>query len=89
MITSDEIVWNYYWFPAKNIICMSSGISFLVLIGLRGVQPYAPLRVMRQLARFQDILPNDDMSRFTYDTPPGFAFNSDDIMKIWYGSILF
>ena len=47
VITSDEIVWNYYWFPAKDIICMSSGISFLVLIGLRGVQPYAPLRVMR------------------------------------------
>ena len=41
VITSDEIVWNYYWFPAKDIICMSSGISFLVLIGLRGVQPYA------------------------------------------------
>ena len=68
---------------------MSSGISFFVLIGIRGVQPYALLRVMRQLARVQEIPPNDDMSRFAHDTPPGFAFNSDDIMKIWYGSILF
>ena len=48
VITSDKIVWNYYWFPAKDIICMSSGMSFLVLIGLRGVQPYAPLWVVRQ-----------------------------------------
>ena len=29
------------------------------------------------------------MSRFAYDTPPGFAFNSEEIMKIWYGSIIF
>ncbi|KAH0661611.1 hypothetical protein KY284_026542 [Solanum tuberosum] len=82
MITSDEIVWNYYWFPAKDVICMSSGISFLVLIGFRGVQPYAPLRVMRQLARVQEIPPNDNMSRFVFDTPPGFAFDSTDILKI-------
>ena len=72
MITSDEIVWNYYWFPDKYIICVSSGILFLVLIGRRGVQPYAPLRVIRQLAKVQEIPPNNDMSRFAYDTPPGF-----------------
>ena len=88
VITSNEIVWNYYWFPAKDIICMSSGMSFLVLIGLRGVQPYAPFRVMRQLARIQEIPPNNDMSRFAYDTPPGFVFNSEEIMKILYGSII-
>ena len=89
VIISDEIVWNYYWFPDKYIICVSSGILFLVLIGRRGVQPYAPLRVMRQLARVQEIPPNDDMSRFAYDTPPVFVFNSEEIMKIWYGSIIF
>ncbi|KAH0655159.1 hypothetical protein KY285_030041 [Solanum tuberosum] len=67
---------------------MSSGISFLVLIGLRDVQPHSPLRVMRQLARVQEIPPNDDMSRFVFDTPPGFAFNNTDILKIWFGSII-
>ncbi|KAH0669897.1 hypothetical protein KY285_024037 [Solanum tuberosum] len=56
--------------PAKDVICMSNGISFLVLIGLRGIQPYAPLWVMCQLARVQEIPPNDDMSRFVFDTPP-------------------
>ena len=29
------------------------------------------------------------MSRFAYDTPPVFVFNSEEIMKIWYGSIIF
>jgi len=67
---------------------MSTSISSLVLIGLRGVQPYAPLQVIRELARVQKAPPNDDMSRFVFDTPPGFAFDSQDILKIWFGSII-
>ncbi|KAH0635946.1 hypothetical protein KY289_035861 [Solanum tuberosum] len=67
---------------------MSTGISFLLLIGLRGVQPNAPLRVMRQLARVQEVPPNDDMSRFVFKIPPGFAFNCEDILKILFGSII-
>ncbi|KAH0765459.1 hypothetical protein KY285_001330 [Solanum tuberosum] len=67
---------------------MSTGILFLVLIGFRGVQPYAPLRVIRQLARVQEVPPNDDMSRFVFDTPPSFAFDSQDILKIWFGNII-
>ncbi|KAH0685499.1 hypothetical protein KY290_016977 [Solanum tuberosum] len=54
----------------------------------RGVQPYAPLQVMRQLARVQEIPPNDDMGRFVFDTPPGFAFDSTDILKIWFENII-
>ncbi|KAH0641369.1 hypothetical protein KY285_037955 [Solanum tuberosum] len=58
VITFDEIVWNYYWFPAKD------------------------------LARVQEATPNDDMSRFVFETPPDFAFNSEDILKILFGSII-
>ena len=68
---------------------MSSGILFLVLIGIRGVQPHAPLRVMRQLARVQEIPPNDDISRFLNDTPLGFVFSSENILKFCYDSITF
>ncbi|KAH0698052.1 hypothetical protein KY290_013757 [Solanum tuberosum] len=70
-------------FP-KGILACEEKLS----IGLRGVQPYAPLRVMHQLARVQEILANDDMSRFVFDTPPDFAFDSTDILKIWFGSII-
>ncbi|KAH0729598.1 hypothetical protein KY289_000786 [Solanum tuberosum] len=68
---------------------MSIDISFLVLIALRGVQPYSPLQVMCQLDKVQEVIPpNDDMSRFVFDTPLGFAFDSQDILKIWFGSII-
>ncbi|KAH0635949.1 hypothetical protein KY289_035864 [Solanum tuberosum] len=43
---------------------------------------------MRQLARVQEATPNDDMSRFVFETPPDFAFNSEDILKILFGSII-
>ncbi|KAH0679216.1 hypothetical protein KY284_020301 [Solanum tuberosum] len=68
---------------------MSTRISFLMLIGFRGFQPYAPRRVMHQLARVKEVPPNDDMSRFVFDTSPGFTFDSNDILKIWFGSIIF
>ena len=44
---------------------------------------------MHQPARIQEIPPNDNISRFAYDTPPSFAFNSEKIIMIWYGSIIF
>ena len=67
---------------------MSSYHPFLVLIGFRGVQPYVPLRVMRQLGRLQEIPRGKNMGEFMYDTPPGFLFDSDEILKFWYGSII-
>ncbi|KAH0764845.1 hypothetical protein KY285_000716 [Solanum tuberosum] len=58
-----------YFEGSKDVICMSINISFLVLIALRGVQPYAPLWVMCQLDKVQEVVPpNDDMSRL-YLTP--------------------
>ena len=46
-LTADKIVWNYHWFPSAEIYMATFG-SFIVLMGLRGVQPYMPLRVRRQ-----------------------------------------
>ncbi|KAG5610617.1 hypothetical protein H5410_021898 [Solanum commersonii] len=77
-----------YWFPAKDVIWMSTGILSFVLIGLRDVQPYAPLRVIRELDKVQEVPPNDDMSRFIIDTPSDFDFDSKDILNIWFGNII-
>ncbi|KAG5610303.1 hypothetical protein H5410_021584 [Solanum commersonii] len=54
----------------------------------RRPQPYASCRMMCQLARVKEVPPNDDMSRFVFDTPSGFTFDSSDILKIWFGSII-
>ncbi|OIT37303.1 hypothetical protein A4A49_51354 [Nicotiana attenuata] len=43
-LSAKWITWNYDWFSSKEIICESAYHSYLVLIGLDGVQPYAPLR---------------------------------------------
>ena len=54
---------------------MSTFRSFIVLMGLRGVKPYMPLRVMRQLGRRQFI-------------PPKIPLRQLEIFKIWGGCIL-
>lgn len=58
----------------------------MVLIGLDGVQPYAPLRVMRQFARLQEVPPTRDMSKFCYDFGKDQPHDEEEIMKIWYAS---
>ena len=39
-LTASKITWNYHWFPASEVIVMSSYCPFFVLTGLRGFQPY-------------------------------------------------
>ncbi|KAK4713553.1 hypothetical protein R3W88_019460 [Solanum pinnatisectum] len=40
---------------------------FIELIGLKGVQPYAPLRVLRQFGRTQVVPLQSDMEKFKYE----------------------
>ena len=67
---------------------MSTFRSFIVLMGLRGVQPYMPLRVMRQLGRRQFLPPNKDMHEFMYEFHPKVPLRQSEIFKIWEGCIL-
>ena len=62
---------------------MSTFRSFIVLMGLRGVQPYMPLRVMRQLGRRQFIPPNEDMREFMYEFHPNIPLRQSEIFMIW------
>ena len=55
-LAASKITWNFQWFPASELIVMSSYCPLFVLTGLRGFQPYTPLRVLRQLGQKQ-ILP--------------------------------
>ncbi|XP_070045005.1 uncharacterized protein [Nicotiana tomentosiformis] len=48
-LTATEITWNYHWFSPKEVKYRSYHHSFLM--GLRGFQPYVPMRALRQLGR--------------------------------------
>ena len=67
---------------------MSTFRSFIVLKGLRGIQTYMPLRVMRQLGRRQLIPPNEDMREFMYEFHTKIPLSQSEIFKIWGGCIL-
>ena len=52
-------------------------------MGLRGVQPYMPLRVMRQLEKRQFLPPNKDKGEFMYEFHPEIPLRKSEIFKIW------
>ncbi|XP_075080069.1 uncharacterized protein LOC142165403 [Nicotiana tabacum] len=65
-LTATEIIWNYHWFSPKEVIYKSYHHSFLILMGLRGFQPYVPMRALRQLGRKQVVPIVEHMQRFTW-----------------------
>ncbi|KAH0647861.1 hypothetical protein KY290_033848 [Solanum tuberosum] len=66
-LTASDITWNYHWFPASEVIVMSSYRPFFVLTGLRGFQPYIPLRVLRQLGQKQILPRAEDTQSFLWE----------------------
>lgn len=46
-LIEDQVQWMFKWFPTDEFIIMSRDVPHLVLIGLKGIYPYAPLKVMR------------------------------------------
>ena len=62
-----EIQWKYYWLKPRRAIIRGNELYFIELIGLNGVQPYAPLRVLRQFGQIQIIPLRSHMSHYGYD----------------------
>ncbi|XP_049399849.1 uncharacterized protein LOC125863921 [Solanum stenotomum] len=53
-VMGDTIQWKFSW-VTELAFARTRYFFFIELIGLRGIQPYAPLRVMRQFGVIQDI----------------------------------
>ena len=51
----------------RRAIIRGNELYFIELIGLNGVQPYAPLRVLRQFGQIQMIPLRSHMSHYGYD----------------------
>jgi len=66
-LTDEQVHWMFEWFPSSEFIIRSKGTTHLVLIGLRGIYPYAPIRVMRQAGRKQVIPRVSNMVQYKAD----------------------
>ena len=65
--SSVEIQWKYYLLKPQRAIIRRNELYIIELIGLNGVQPYAPLRVLRQFGQIQMIPLRSHMSHYGYD----------------------
>ncbi|KAH0773667.1 hypothetical protein KY290_010804 [Solanum tuberosum] len=83
-LTASDITWNYHWFPASEVIVISSYRPFFVLTGLRGFQPYIPLRVLCQLGQRQILPRAEDTHSFVWEVLS--EDRESEAQKIWGGS---
>lgn len=50
-----QIQWRYSWLTAPTALIWSRELYYMELIGLKGLQPYAPIRVFHQFGQTQVI----------------------------------
>ena len=67
---------------------MSSVRPFLLLMCIRGVQPYVPLRVLRQLGRRQVLPITEDMKDFVFEVELEVLLPEGLAQKIWDGCLV-
>ncbi|KAH0709131.1 hypothetical protein KY284_010558 [Solanum tuberosum] len=87
-LTKDKITWNYPWFPWVEVIHMSSVRPILLLMGIRAMQPYVPLRVLRRLGRRQVLPITEDMKDFVSEVGPEVPLPEGLAQKIWDGCLV-
>lgn len=82
-LNDDSMQWMFSWFPSEVLVFRTKIVPFLVLIGLRGLQPYAPLRVLRQSGRKQNIPLVADMSHYCVDYKEGKIPFAKEVIRMW------
>nr|XP_016461126.1 PREDICTED: uncharacterized protein LOC107784496 [Nicotiana tabacum] len=73
-LTADKIEWAFGWLPVTEVVYMSAEVCYLLLMGIRSIQPYAPHRVLRQLGRFQTVPHDEDLSKHVIELGPKAVF---------------
>ncbi|KAH0669825.1 hypothetical protein KY285_023971 [Solanum tuberosum] len=66
-LKSCRIQWKLYWLSTPHAIVRGDDHYFIKLIGLKCVQPYTPLQVLRQFGRTQVIPLRSDLEQFKYE----------------------
>ncbi|XP_070040407.1 uncharacterized protein [Nicotiana tomentosiformis] len=83
-LNSNRIEWTFGWLQVDEVIYMSAGVCFLLLMGLRSIQPYAPHRVLRQLGRYQKFPYDKDLSPQVIELCPKAIFPEERVRQIWH-----
>ncbi|XP_070015859.1 uncharacterized protein [Nicotiana sylvestris] len=84
-LTTSQIEWTLGWLPVREVIHMSTLNSYLLLLGLRSIHPYAPQRVLRQLGRYQVVPDDEDLSMQVIELHPESTLPEALIQQIWNG----
>ncbi|KAH0679329.1 hypothetical protein KY284_020414 [Solanum tuberosum] len=66
-IRDGNVQWMFQDFMLEKIVVQGAKCPFLILPGIRGVQPYNPSRVMRQFCRKQILPFKGDTSHYIFD----------------------
>ncbi|KAH0781491.1 hypothetical protein KY290_001089 [Solanum tuberosum] len=66
-LESYRIQWKLHWLSTPHAIVRGDDRYFIEPIGLKGVQPYIPLRVLRQFGQTQVIPLRSDMEHCKYE----------------------
>ncbi|XP_075089082.1 uncharacterized protein LOC142170717 [Nicotiana tabacum] len=82
-LTADKIEWTFGWLPITEALYTSAKVCYILLMGIRSIQPYAPFRVLRQLGRFQTVPNDEDLSKYAMELGPKVAFPEGKIRHIW------
>lgn len=67
------------WLPVNEVIYMSADVCFLLLMGLRSIQPYAPHWVLCQLGRHQIVPHDENLSAQVIELRPRDAFQEEKV----------
>nr|XP_016492596.1 PREDICTED: uncharacterized protein LOC107812077 [Nicotiana tabacum] len=82
-LNDTTIQWMFSWYPSENFVIRGKMLPYLVLIGIRRLQPYAPLGVMRQAGRMQVILQVDNMDHYRIDYDNDKIPFAKKILRMW------
>jgi len=78
-----QIDWTLGWLPVEEIVYMPATGPYFLLMGLQGIQPYVPYRVMRQLGRCQVVHPDEDLSIYAVEVSNDGQFHEKTVRYIW------
>jgi len=83
-LTANKIEWTFRWLSVSEVVYISVEVCFLLLMGLKSIQPYAPHQVLHQLGRYQTIPHDEDLSRHVIELEPKAAFLEERVRQIWH-----